>query len=260
MKSKKKRRRKSAEEERDYKTYHLTFSEKVLYYTEGFLIAGMVGFTFYRSLIAMLVLSPFTIIFVKNKREELAKKQRMQLNLEFKESIQAVSAALGAGYSIENSFREALKDMELLYGVEGIITKEIRRMVGKLDINITLEKTLEDLSKRSGLEDIQDFTEVFVTAKRNGGNLVGIIRKAAGTISEKIEVKREIETLMSARRMEQKIMNMIPFLIILYIGVSSKGFLDVLYGNATGITIMSVCLFLYSVAFFLSMKIIKIEV
>lgn len=260
MRKEKRKIRKKTEEAKDYKKYQFTVGEKVFYYTEGFLLAGVTGYLFYKNIIAVLLLLPLTVAFVKRKRMELARKQQLQLSLEFKESIQAVSAALGAGYSIENSFREALKDMELLYGPQGMITKEIRRIVGKLDINITLEKTLEDLSKRSGLEDIQDFTEVFVTAKRNGGNLVGIIRKAVNTIGEKIEVKREIETLMSARRMEQNIMNLIPFGIILYIKISSKGFMDVLYHNAAGVAIMSVCLILYGVALILSKKIIEIEV
>lgn len=48
-------------------------------------------------------------------------------------------------------------------------------------------------------------------AKRSGGNLNDIIRRSAAVTGEKIEVKQEIQTLLSSRRYEQKIMNMVPF-------------------------------------------------
>ena len=150
--------------------------------------------------------------------------------------------------------------MEILYGKNGIIVKELRVLSGRLASNETLESILSDFSNRSAIEDINDFTEIFITAKRSGGDLNAIIRKASAHISEKIEVKREIDTLMSAKKMEQKIMNAVPFLIILYISYSSPGFLNVLYGNVTGITVMTVCFAVYGVAFLIAQKMVSIEV
>lgn len=180
--------------------------------------------------------------------------------MQFREAILAVSASLNSGYSIENAFCEAGKDMEVLYGKKEMIVKELRLLSGRLSANETLESILLDFSERSGLEDIRDFTQIFVTAKRSGGNLNEIIRRASHHISEKIEVKREIDTLMSAKKMEQKIMNIVPFLMLLYINFSSPGFLDVLYGNMAGFLIMTMCLAVYAAAYGTAQKIVSIEV
>ena len=87
-----------------------------------------------------------------------------------------------------------------------------------------------------------------------------IIKRAASNISDKMDVKREIDTILSSRKYEQRIMEIIPFAIIGYLGVTSDGFLDVLYHNITGAAVMTVCLCIYITGFVLAEKITKIEV
>lgn len=223
-------------------------------------LAGVVAVLFYQSIIAFILLLPGLKLYLKRKREELLKKQARELSEQFKEAIMAVSASLGAGYSVENSFKEALRDLRNLYGENAVIVKEFENLTGRLAANETLEHILQDLSQRSGIEDISDFTEVFVTAKRTGGDLTAIIRRTAFHIGEKQEVKRDIETVMSSKKMEQRVMNVIPFGIVAYLRLTSPGFLDPLYHNIGGIVIMTICLGLYMFAFALSEKLTNIEV
>lgn len=244
----------------NYNKYQFSRKEKFFYLMAGLSGAGVIAYVFYRSFIAFILLIPFTGVFLKKKKEELCDIRKKELNLQFREAILAVSASLNSGYSIENAFCEAGADMEVLYGKNGIIVKELQLLSGRLGANETLESILSDFSKRSGLEDICDFTDVLIIAKRSGGDLNAIIRKAADHISGKIEVKREIDTLMSAKKMEQKIMNAVPFLIILYIDYSSPGFLGVLYKNGAGIFIMTCCLAVYGAAYLMAQKIVSIEV
>lgn len=244
----------------NYNIYRLSRREKILYFGTGTLAAAVTAYVFYRSLTAFFLLMPLLAVYIKIKKEELCNRRKKELSLQFRETILSVSASLNSGYSIENAFCEAGKDMEVLYGNNGIIVRELRILAGRLGANETLESILLDFSERSGLDDIRNFTDVFITAKRSGGDLNAIIRKASDHISGKIEVKREIDTLMSAKKMEQKIMNGIPFFIIFYIDYSSPGFLDPLYGSGTGIMIMTGCLVVYGAAFLTARKIVSIEV
>ena len=134
-------------------------------------------------------------------------------------------------------------------------------MIGKgLDNNVVLERLLYDFGCRSHVPDILQFADVFLIAKRGGGNMTEIIAGTADMIEQKTAVDKEIQVLLSAKKMEQKIMNMIPFLIIFYISLTSKGFFDVLYHNAVGIVVMTICLAVYLAAFMLSRKLVEIEV
>lgn len=51
----------------------------------------------------------------------------------------------------------------------------------------------------------------FCSAKRSGGDFHKIIATTIEHISDKIEVEREVQTVISAKKMEQKIMNVFRF-------------------------------------------------
>ena len=102
--------------------------------------------------------------------------------------------------------------------------------------------------------------DIFCLANKTGGNLVEIIDSTALLISQKIAIDEEIEVIISAGKMERKIMMIIPFLIILYIDLTNKGFFLPLYHNFIGVIIMSICLLVYLAAIKFSGKIISIRI
>ena len=244
----------------DYGEYHLQGKEGALYFLEGTAMVAMIGYFFYRSWIACLGLIPLLFLFLKNKKLELAKRRRQELGMQFKDMILSVAANQRAGYSIENAFRESYRDMEMLYGAKGLICVEIKHIMVGLDNNMVLEKLLYELGRRSHEPDIMQFADVFHIAKRSGGNMTDILAKTASVIEQKMETDREIQLMVSGRKLEQKIMNAVPFLILFYVSSTSRGFFDVLYHNLAGIVVMTVCLGVYGAAYRLSGRIVEIEV
>lgn len=244
----------------DYAEYHFSLKEGALAVLEGMFVVAMIGYFFYRSWLACLFLLPVFVLFMRERKRELAKKRRQELSLQFKDLVLALLTNVKAGYSIENALRESYRDIELLYGADSPICLEVRHMVRGLENNVILEKLLFDLGVRSRLPDIMQFADVFLIAKRSGGNLTEILEKTAGVIEQKTETDKEIQLMVSAKKMEQKIMNMVPFLIIFYIGTTSRGFFDVLYHNLVGVAVMTACLLFYGAAYLLSRRIVEIEV
>lgn len=244
----------------DYAEYHFSPREGMLAFLEGGFLVGMIGYFFYRSWIACLFLFPVFVLFIRERKRQLAKKRRQELSLQFKDLVLALAANVKAGYSIENAMRESCRDVELLYGADSPICLEVRHILRGLENNMVLERLLYDLGVRSRLTDIMQFADVFVIAKRSGGNLTEILEKTAGVIGQKIETDKEIQLMIGAKKMEQKIMNLVPFLIIFYIGTTSRGFFDVLYHNLVGAAVMTVCLLFYGAAYLLSKRIVEIEV
>lgn len=244
----------------NYGIYRYTGKELAGYSLLSGLIWALISFCFFYSVIPMCLCPLFVLIYLKRKKRELCEKRRRELGIQFKDAIMAVAAALKAGYSAESAFAEAAGDMKQLYGEDSMIWRELTNMNRYMKNSGTLEQALYDLSGRSKVEEIRNFAEVFAAAKRSGGDMVAIIGRSVYIIAEKIEVQREIHVLMSAKLLEQKVMNIIPFFIIFYIRCSSPEFLSILYGNSAGATVMAVCLIIYGIAFLLSEKIIHIEV
>lgn len=244
----------------DYAEYRFSLKQGMLACAEGAAVVAMIGYFFYRSWLACVFLIPVFGFWVREKKREEAKKRRQELSMQFKDLVLALSANVKAGYSIENALQESYRDMELLYSGDSPICREVRHMLRGLENNVVLEQLLYDLGVRSHVADIMQFADVFLIAKRSGGNLTEILEKTAAVMEQKMETDKEIQIMISSKKMEQKIMNMVPFMIIFYIGTTSKGFFDVLYHNAIGVAVMTVCLIFYGMAYLLSKRIVEIEV
>lgn len=244
----------------DYNTYVFSPKEIVLHVLSKAIFLGVVSYLFYDSFIAWLLMLPIAFLTLKKKSETLCKKRKQRLEMEFREVILSVSSNLQAGYSVENAFREAYQDITLLFGKEALMARELFLLQQKLSNNEQLEDILMNLSKRSGVDDIKDFAEIFQIAKRSGGDICAIISNTAQIIGDKQEVRKEIETVMSEKVLEQTIMRYIPFLIIFYISLTSDGYFEPLYHNILGWLIMTACLGVYVLACRLSDKILDIEI
>ncbi len=124
---------------------------------------------------------------------------------------------------------------------------------------MTVEEAIKDLAKRSDLEDINNFSDVICICKRTGGNLIEAIKNASGIISDKIEMKQEIETLLSSRKFEQKILNIMPVVMILVLSVTAKDYISPIFTTIQGKVAMTACLMLLSGAYAISNKIMNIR-
>lgn len=242
-----------------YETYYFTVKEKIQTGIMAIAVVIFLAYIFYKSYRAVLFLSPLSIAVWKYEKNKKLTEKRKKLSREFKDCLQSVGTNLKAGYSAENAFLESIKDISFLYGPDCDMVKELLRMKQALRNKIPLENILLSLGKRSQIPDIVQFAEVFAIAKRSGGNLADIFYNTLKVMNEKMETDQEIQVLLSAKKMEQKIMSMIPFMIILYISFTSPGFFDVMYHSVAGVIVMTGCLAVYFGAFYLSSRIVNIN-
>lgn len=152
------------------------------------------------------------------------------------------------------------RDLERLYPKETDIVKEFHYIETQLRVSVPVEELLLSLGDRSGIEDVENFAAVFYTAKRTGGDMNRIIQTSARMLGDKIDVRKEIETTLAAKKAEQMIMSLMPAGIILYLKLTSPGFLSVLYGNLFGMCAMTLCLGIYVLSYWLGRRIVDIEV
>lgn len=221
------------------------------------LAAGLFAFFFYRSIWALLPMAPVGWLYLRRSRSHRRRRKNKELLIQFKECIQAVAASMRAGYAVENAFTDSITDIRSMFGEGSAMEWELQLLRQGLGNNVTLELLLQEMGQRSGLEEIQEFAEVFAIAKRSGGSIPVTIDAASTSISRRLEVEEEMETLLSARKLEQKVMNAMPFMIVWYVEASNPGYFDGLYGNLTGAALMTVCLGIYLAAYVLSEKIFE---
>ena len=229
-------------------------------FLQGVLLISGVSYLFYGTPICAILLSPYLIRYLRFWERQAIQKRKQEFQLQFKEAIQSMATALNVGYSVENAMRETWKDLQLLYQKDEVILQEFRHMIRQLEMNLSVEAILKEFAARTEDEEVRMFVTVFSMAKRSGGDMIGIIRNAIYQISEKIDVKREIDTMMAAKKLEFRIMSAVPFAMICYMKISFPNFMDILYGNVLGVIIMTICLGIYVAAYESGRRMVEIEV
>ena len=146
--------------------------------------------------------------------------------------------------------------IRMLYGEHSAMYRELELIRRGMILNITLEELISDLADRSGIEEIEQFSAILNIAKRGGGNVTQIIRTTAEVISNKVETMQEMLTMLQGRRLEQNVMEIMPFGISLYIAAAYPGYFGTLYHNGMGIIVMTLCLAVYAGAYLLGEKIL----
>lgn len=227
---------------------------------QGSMLLVLVSYLFYDTWVFAILFSPYLIWYIKSWEKKTMKKREQSFRMQFKEAIQALSTGLNVGYSVENALVEAYKELKGIYRRDEMMLRELTHMIHQIQMNVTAEKAFQDLATRTADEDVQTFVTVFNMAKRSGGDMMEIIRNVVRQMVEKIDVEREIQTVISAKKMELQIMTVIPLAMIVYLKICFPEFLSVLYGNVAGSVIMSVCLTIYVIAYEIGKRMVEIEV
>lgn len=225
---------------------------------EGILISTAVAYLFYDSLWGLLCGFLVVPVCVRQKRREQMQKRQFQMEQQFQDGLYGASAALEAGYSMERAWMQAERELEKLYGKDGIFVKELHGMNQKVALNETLEQQMFRFAQKSEIESVRDFAEIFQYAKRSGGNLTEIMKRTSAKIRQNVQVQEEIEMHLAARKLEQKIMQMMPLGILCYMRLTSGGYLMPLYHTFSGIGIMTICLSVYAGACLWAQKLMHI--
>ena len=248
------------QESTNYDRHRLTMQEELKCAATSFLLALFAAWLLYKNIRGLLLIVPIATVCRRSYRRKIIISRKRTLLLHFKDAMQSVSVAILSGFSIENAWIESEKELVELYGRNADMTEEMRQMNRGIRMNQPVEQLLLSFAQRSHCEEIMEFAEIFRFAKRNGGNFGKIIQSTISHIEERMEVEREIETIMAGKRMEQKVMNIIPICLMAYLNFTSEEFLSPLYGNVFGVCVMTIAFVLYLIALWLAQKMVDIRV
>lgn len=208
-------------------------------------ISAVLSFFFYRNVWAMIpMMLPACLYVWWEQKKEYAEKKEMLLR-QFGECILSVGNSVRSGYAVENAFVESIEDMKMMYGPEADILNELIILKGGLCNHIPIENLLEEMGRRTTLQEVCEFAEIFKIAKKSGGNTADVISMTAEMINNRMNLKEDIYTIQAAGRLEQKIMNLVPLGLLLYMELTTPGYFDMYYANMQGRLLMTLFLVWY---------------
>lgn len=261
----------------NYCVYYMKPLEKILYALLAFAIGALVGYLFYGGLgknefgePTKLTYALNTIImvgcgfaaariFVPARTKQIQRSRQKRLRTQFRDMLEALSTALGAGKNVRDAFSSVYNDLSNQYEESAFILRELYLINTGLVNGVNMEDLLADFARRSGCKDIQDFADVFEICYRQGGNIRETVKNTCQIIGDKMGVVEEIETTVAGSKNEQYIMLVMPVVLIAMIKSSSPDFAKN-FATPAGLMSTTIGIALFIASYFIGTKLLDIKV
>lgn len=188
------------------------------------------------------------------------KKDIMLQQRQFLHFLQSLSASIESGRSMEEGMEESLsrllaqkeKRTDFLRGMEKIISD--RKKSREADIYL-----LEKMAEESVLDDLQDFIRSYGICRRTGGDMEEAIGLTCQVISEKMKLQQELQVLSTQKRMEARLISLMPLLILLFLRLTSPDYIAPLYETGTGRVIMTLSILAIGAGYYWTDRIMEVR-
>lgn len=165
-----------------------------------------------------------------------------------------IANALRAGYSFQQAMDVVAREVDLP------ISKEFMKTSTDVKMGVPLESALEQMDSRI---DSTDFTLV-VTAvliqREVGGNLAQILDTISDTITERIRMKREINSLTAQGRFSSIVLLILPFALGAVSFIINPDQMSVFFEETIGKVLLVGSVIMDIIGFVLIQKIVDIDV
>ncbi len=227
---------------------------------KGTILGCLIAWLFYQSLWGLLFVPVGIAVALLREKKVMQQREMRKEQQLFAEYLGFLKEALQVGYSLEQAVGEAKKGLLTTEKKDTGFLQAVIRMQRKMQLGMPVEEAFGEWAKEAMCEDIRDFSEVLLIAKRTGGAVQQVITNTERMIKDKQETLRYIQSVLHSREYEAKIMKAMPFAMLAYLHLFMPGFLNPLYRNATGICVMSVVLTLYAGLCYLADRATKVSV
>lgn len=261
----------------NYNVYYMTKLEKTIYFLIAFAVGAAVGYLFYGGIgkddlgnattvtyvldiiVCVLVGGIAGKMFLPIRTQQIIKKRKNDLKLQFRELLDALATSIGSGKNIVDSFKSAYDDLSIIYNEDASIIKELAIILDGNNNNIEIEKSLMDMGLRSGIDDIVSFANVFETCYRKGGDIKDVIKNTQQIINEKMEVQMDIETIVTSSKNEENVMTVLPIALIALIKLMSPEF-SANFVTPVGIISTTIAIVMFVIARKVGQKVLDIKI
>lgn len=185
----------------------------------------------------------------------------MELRLQFKDLLYSFSSSFQSGRQMSEALQEGEENLRLIYEIHAPIMHELRIINRSLSVErLSEEEVLNDFANRSSCEDIKNFVDVYFICRATGGDMHKVIMHAIEIIIDKLNIEKDINTITAQKKFEAKIITIIPFIILIFLQLTSPDYVEILYVTVKGRIMMTMAIIATLISYYWSLKITDIEV
>ena len=197
-----------------YKSYRLIASiSAVVCAVAAFVLTSSFLYTVLAALVG--TLTPELIILLRSA------KQKAEFEERYMTALRQLVACLKSGMSIQ----QAVSDVCDSPFVHNSIQSEFRQIDADIKLGISLQEAFQQFSDRVDSEDAKDVAVAIRMQSLVGGREAETIESIAQNISSRIGLRKEINSMFAGTSMTVYVMDILPFLVILFMYFAAPSYL-----------------------------------
>lgn len=197
--------------------------------------------------IALAAIPFFYIEYKKRERE-------IKFTELFPDALTMISRSMRSGHSFTSAIE--LVGTEVADPVGGLFKTAYDQQLLGLRIN----DTLNNLNNRIDSIDLRFFTTAVAINSEVGGNFAEILDTLAGTIRERIKIRRQLRVYTAQARMSGYILAVLPIIMFFVMNIMIPGYQRTLLENDKGIILLIAVAVLQIIGFLVIRRIINIRI
>ncbi|MCC4818988.1 pilus assembly protein TadB [Vibrio lentus] len=170
------------------------------------------------------------------------------------EALDIIRRALQAGQPLVQSFNEVGEEMPEPIGFE------FKNTYNLLNYGYDLRLAILQMTERVPTVSMLAFSSAVMLQKETGGNLSENLQKVSEVLRARFKLERKIKTLSAESRLSAWILTLSPFALFFGLKFVNPEYIEPLYSDPRGISMVSVGVILLAIGALWIRKIINIEI
>ncbi len=200
--------------------------------------------------IPALGLGPAAALAIVNGR--LARQRRL-FGEQLASHLQEAAAAMRAGHSLVGGLRTIADS-----AAEPMRT-ELERVLADEQLGVPLQDALQPMARRMASDDVKQVALVAALHEHTGGNMATVLDHVAEGVRERVELRRELQSLTAQARLSRLIVTLLPPGLLLIISLEDSSYVRPLFDTSTGLLLLLVAAGMVVVGSLVMKAIVNVE-
>jgi len=149
------------------------------------------------------------------------------------DALDMMGRALRAGHAFPTALKMVGEEMS------EPLADEFRTAFDEVNFGISMQDALTSLAERVPCTDLKFFVIAVVIQRETGGNLAELLANISGIMRDRIKLFAQVRVLSAEGKLSAWILSLLPFAAALMIQISNPTFLEVLYTDPAGHTLIA---------------------
>lgn len=170
------------------------------------------------------------------------------------EALDLLARAVRSGHALTSGLEMVAKEMD------PPLKLEFQATVDEINLGLSTKDAFANLCERVPSTDLRFFAIAILIQKETGGNVAEILDKIGRLIRERIQFRRQVQTLTAEGRLSARILILLPIIMFIYIYFVNYEYISLMWTEKIGIYLLIGGIIMQIIGSIFIRNIVKIEI